>query len=90
MVFAVYLFQNHILYGCGHVKQVLPSMSFDLPPPIYSFQGAKTTFYNDGSDKDLYYFHGNGIKAENTWWHMQLHNTRAIALVYLARPLRMR
>ena len=64
------MFPNKILYGCGRVKQVLPSMAFNLPPPQYDANGMLTTFRNHHSNIFVWYFHGNGVKAENTWWHM--------------------
>lgn len=64
------VFQNKLVYSCGLVKQQLPPQAFGLPEPWYKFNGAVTSFLVASSNKSIYFFHGNGIRAENTWWHV--------------------
>lgn len=67
IIFSLFIFQNRIIYSCGNTPQLLSPVSFGLPIPEYS---ALTHFKRDNTELAIYYFHGNGINAENTWWHV--------------------
>ena len=64
----LYTFQDGIIYTCGSVKQMYHPSVFGLPEIQYM---NPTIFFEKlNANRTIYYFHGNGISAENTFWHV--------------------
>lgn len=59
-----YIFQDRIIYTCGNQPQVYPSSAFGLP------ENDLGNFRRPGTNRTIYYFHGNGVSIENTFWHV--------------------
>lgn len=73
VILVLWLFQDHFLYSCGSEKQTHDPLAFGLPPLQKKGRGVvlfEQEQQNTSKRRNIFYFYGNGVKTENTWWHV--------------------
>lgn len=81
----LYVFQDGIIYTCGSQKQTYPPSAFGLPLP--QIMNPTIYFERPGANRTIYFFHGNGISAENTYWHVGRLFQLCNCSIYLVEPV---
>lgn len=75
-VLSIWAFQNRLLYDCNRHHQALSPNVFGLPSPIqdpdkgFLHSGTLTLFPYPNATLDIYFFHGNGMRVRDAYWHL--------------------
>jgi pimeloyl-ACP methyl ester carboxylesterase len=84
----LYIFQDDIIYTCGSTRQTHPPFAFGLPEIQY--MNPTIFFERLNANRTIYYFHGNGVSAENTFWHVGRLYQICNCSIYVMEPINCR
>jgi hypothetical protein len=73
LLLLLYIFQNRIIYHCGgNGSASLPTSAYGLPAAeeVPILNGRLITFERPGTERVIYYFHGNGLRVASDYWRI--------------------